>query len=124
MAKSILLISEREDTYEYLRLACLYLPVRVVHTAECHDGVVVARALKPSVIFIDTADRLSYNGWVTARLIKQDTQLRDIPVVILSDALNAAHLARKSAVNCQLPRSLPIPFTRKLIRECTDMVQM
>jgi hypothetical protein len=123
MTKSILLMSSLEDTYELLCLTCLDFPVKVIHTRDCHSGIVMARSCRPSLIFIDATDILSYNGWVMARIINTDTQLKNIPVVVLSDAINAEQLARKSRLTWQLPRRFPGPYTSALIEQCLDLFQ-
>lgn len=121
MTQSILLISPLEDTFDLLRLTCQQCPVRVIHATEGHTGAIVARASRPLMIFIDAVGTFSYNGWVMARLIKMDRQLRDIPVVMFSNAHDAEKLAHKSEVYCQLPRAFPIAYTRALIQQYVEV---
>jgi hypothetical protein len=123
MTKSILLMSPLEDTYELLCLTCLDLPVNVIHTKDCHSGIVAARSCKPSIIFIDATDTLSYNGWVMARIINTDTRLKEVPIVVFSDDAHAAQLARKSCVEYQLPRHFSVPYVFSLVERSLGIVR-
>jgi DNA-binding response OmpR family regulator len=93
MKRSVILISDNEEIYELMRFACRIHNLKVVGALEGYEGVVIARDLVPLAIFIDATGTLSHNGWINARLIKSDLQLRNTPIVLFSNAEDAARQA-------------------------------
>ncbi len=118
MKPNILFIGDDETTYTMLRVSCMYLDLEVIRAADSYEGVRLARALTPLAIYIDAANTLSYNGWVTARIIRADRALHAIPVIVLSDAPESTALAEQARVQ-HLPRQMPIKETRRYIQSLT-----
>jgi DNA-binding response OmpR family regulator len=110
--KTVLLISDDPMMYEMVRFTCMSMDVEVLHADETDEGLMLAREHRPVMIFVDAANKLSHNGWITTSFIKSDFNLHCIPVIVLSDAVNAAENARR--VNCDQVHSrlFPIRETR------------
>jgi CheY-like chemotaxis protein len=112
---AVLVITDDTFTYELVRSSCLGLDLDVLHAKDSYEGMRFARSVLPLVIFIDAANTLSYNGWITAKIIKNDQALKNVPVVALSDAMDAEELSRKALCQTVLPRLFAVREVRAYI---------
>jgi CheY-like chemotaxis protein len=80
---SVLIVDDMSETRE---LFCLYFEMQGVRVRLATDGIAALRAIlseRPDVIVLDLAmPRMT--GWEFIRLLRQDEQFNNIPVVTLS----------------------------------------
>lgn len=117
---TVLLISDDPIMYEMVRFTCMSMDVDIIHASDTDEGIVLARECEPMLIFVDAANKLSHNGWITASFIKSDYHLNRIPVIVLSDAENAPENARKVRCDQHYSRLFPIRETRAHISSLLD----
>jgi len=81
----ILLIDDDRDTRELLTRTLKSDGHRVVAATNAAEGIEMARRQRPELIVIDV-EMPEMDGWETLRVLKADSGLRDIPVVMVSMA--------------------------------------
>ena len=87
--KTVLVVDDDEGVRKLLAFELLPYGVTVLEAADGAAGLAAARIEKPNAILLDVLmPRL--DGWETLRLLKEDPETRDIPVVILSVVENRA----------------------------------
>jgi DNA-binding response OmpR family regulator len=120
--RPILLISDDVKVFDMLRVACMDMEIDIIHARDTYEGMRLARKLNPLVTFIDAAHTLSHNGWVTTKIMKNDKVLRNIPVLVFSDAENAKEYAHKALCDRHLPRQFPIREVRFYVKNQINLL--
>ncbi len=117
MMQAVLVITDDTFTYELVRSSCLGLNLDVLHAKDSYEGMRFARSVLPLIVFIDASNTLSHNGWITAKLIKSDGALKNVPIIALSDAVDAEENSRKSSCQRVLPRLFAVREVRAYINQ-------
>jgi len=87
----------------------------VIGALEGHEGVALAREVKPLAILLDLM-LPDTSGWVVYQLLKQDPVLRDVPVIVITargapiDKILGERIAKVQAY-------ITKPFSTKALRD-------
>jgi len=79
----ILIVEDNEDNEELMRFLMERAGYEVITAENGLDGVEVARREKPDIILMDLS-LPELDGWSAARQIKQDPELKDIPLIAVT----------------------------------------
>ena len=86
--KSILIIDDTQDSRELIEEYVHDYKDIIIYTASNgKDGLEKARKLKPSLITLDIMMPIM-NGWEVLKEIEEDDELKDIPIIIISNVSN------------------------------------
>jgi CheY-like chemotaxis protein len=102
-ARTILIIEDEPEIRLILRV-CLERSGRfdLMMAADGVEGMEMARVYRPDIILLD-AVMPRMDGYAMCRLLKQDPELRDIPVIFLTaktDQREVDHAIRAGACGC------------------------
>jgi DNA-binding response OmpR family regulator len=79
----VLAIDDDPDTRDLLQRGLGLSNMSVVTAENMEDGVLIAQALHPDIIILDVA-LPDGSGWEVLRVLKDDPELMDIPVIMLT----------------------------------------
>ena len=80
---SILLIEDDQNVIDLVTNALARDNFEVIGVQEGHEGIDIVRRVKPSVILLDLM-LPDTSGWVIYQLLKQDPDLSEIPVIVIT----------------------------------------
>jgi CheY-like chemotaxis protein len=81
--RTILVVEDQEDNRQILSVYLEYVGYRVVSAVNGAEGVEIARAERPDLIVMDISMPV-LDGYEALRLIRDDADLRDTPVIALT----------------------------------------
>jgi signal transduction histidine kinase/CheY-like chemotaxis protein len=87
--KTVLIVDDDEGVREFLAFELKTYGLKILEAADGRKGLETARKEKPDAILLDIL-MPELDGWETLRALKQLTETRSIPVVILSVVENRA----------------------------------
>jgi len=85
----VLIIDDSEDVHRLLRIRLKHESVTLVSSLSGKDGLIQAKAVRPSVILLDL-DMPGLDGFGVLRQLKEDGDLANVPVIVLSGMEQAA----------------------------------
>ncbi|MEO8333613.1 MAG: MHYT domain-containing protein [bacterium] len=111
----VLIIDDEPDARALLRHELEELHCDVFCATSADEGIALARTLKPDLITLDVM-MPTKNGWQALRELKADTELRDIPVAIISvvaeearsNGAGAVDFLDKPVTRAKLARLIPV----------------
>ena len=87
--KTVLIVDDDEGVREFLALELKTYGLKILQATDGRKGLEMARKERPDAILLDVL-MPELDGWETLRALKQLTETRSIPVVILSIVENRA----------------------------------
>ena len=120
---TVLVVEDFDETRFMLKLLLELSGYRVLEAINGQQAVEVARSERPDVILMDIGLPI-IDGCRATRLIREDRQLRDVPIVAVSAAATAESRLKALAAGCDEYVTKPIDFDRlqKLIGNLLDRV--
>ena len=120
MKDNLILIIEDDETNMNLMRSVLQLgKCKILEAENAEEGIQLAREHHPDLILMDI--RLPYmNGLEATRLIKDDSDLKDIPVVALTGY--SGEKDEDEAINAGCAAFLPKPIDIRNFREAIAMM--
>ncbi|CAN5564180.1 response regulator [soil metagenome] len=110
---TILLIEDNELNRDMLSRRLIRAGYDCVAVARASEGIELALARQPAIILMDL--RLpEFNGWDAAKLLKNDPQTRDIPLIALTAHAMEGDRAKALAAGCDDYDTKPIDLPRML----------
>ncbi len=98
--KSILIIDDTQDSRDLIEEYVQDYENIVIHTAkDGEEGLRKAKELKPSLITLDIM-MPKMNGWEVLKSIEKDDELKDIPIIIISNVSNKNKALSLGATAC------------------------
>ena len=98
--KSILVIDDTQDSRDLIEdYLTEYENVTIYTASNGEDGIKKAKLLKPSLITLDIMMPIM-NGWEVLKQIEQDEELKDIPIVVISNVSNEHKATSMGARAC------------------------
>ncbi|HEX8139183.1 MAG TPA: response regulator [Pyrinomonadaceae bacterium] len=109
--KKVLVVDDQNDNLVVISLAVQEMGFRVITATNGEDAVAVALLASPQLILMDIA-MPKLDGLEATRLIRQQAEIRDVPVVILSafDSEDFRQRAEAAGVNGYFRK--PVDFER------------
>jgi CheY-like chemotaxis protein len=95
---SVLVIEDAVDARRIVMEQLRDLPIHVICAATGEEGLALARRHKPALILLDLV-MPSMTGWEVLGRLKTDTELADIPVVVISSMSTSNHTAFLGAID-------------------------
>lgn len=83
--KTLLIIDDEKAIHDDLQQAFENENYNVIHAYNGEDGIAMARKYKPDVITLDVIMPMM-DGWEVLSILKSETTIRDIPVILLTIA--------------------------------------
>jgi two-component system, cell cycle response regulator DivK len=97
--KTILLIDDNELNRKLVEAILQASGVRILFSENAERGIEIAHENKPNLILMDI--RLpGMDGWTATRIIKENPDLQDIPVIVLTAAAYGEVEAKAMEVGC------------------------
>jgi CheY-like chemotaxis protein len=81
--RTILVVEDQEDNRQILSVYLEYVGYRVVSAVNGAEGVEIARLERPDLIVMDISMPV-LDGYEALRLLRDDPELRDTPVIALT----------------------------------------
>jgi signal transduction histidine kinase/DNA-binding response OmpR family regulator len=98
--KSVLIIDDTKDSREIIEEYLKDLPELEIHTAEDgKEGIKIAKEVKPSLIITDIM-MPGMSGWQVLETTQKDEELKNIPVIIVSNVSNESKAISLGATDC------------------------
>lgn len=112
---TILIVDDDQSTQLLMRRMLGHLDVEIVGATRCSDALRLASELVPDVILMDILLPGSHeNGWTTAKTIRDDPQLKHIPIIIVS----AVNIIKNSTTEHQYEGYFQKPFQVRDLLDC------
>jgi two-component system, cell cycle response regulator DivK len=115
MAHRILLVEDNEDNRIIYRLTLVHFGYEVIEAGDGETGVRMARELRPDLILMDVSIP-GIDGWEATRMLKEDEQTAEVPIVALTAHALATDRARAEEVGCDGYLAKPVE-PRRVIEE-------
>ena len=109
----ILLVEDNEMNRDMLSRRLERKGFQVVIAVDGAEGVTRARAEQPALILMDMSLPVM-DGWTATREIKEDVQLRRIPIIALTAHAMAGDKDRAIQAGCDDYDTKPVEFERLL----------
>jgi signal transduction histidine kinase/CheY-like chemotaxis protein/CHASE3 domain sensor protein len=98
--KSVLIIDDTKDSREIIEEYIKDLPDLDIYTAQDgEEGIKVARDVRPSLIITDIM-MPGMSGWEVLEALQKDNELKNIPVIIVSNVSNESKAYSLGATDC------------------------
>jgi DNA-binding response OmpR family regulator len=107
MASTILTIEDTDGIRRLIRMTLEYDGFAVAESSNGADGIEMAKKVKPALILLDLK-MPNLSGIEVCKILKSSTELRDIPVVMLSAQSDQDGIA--AALSAGALRYLVKPF--------------
>ncbi|MGB7339123.1 MAG: response regulator [Phototrophicaceae bacterium] len=114
---TILVVEDDEQNHILMDSLLQSMGHDVLHAHNGQQGLEIADKYRPDLILLDMRLPLR-NGWEVARLIKNDSQLGQIPIVGVSVAVNRDD--EQKALNAGCDAFISKPFPIQLMRDCIN----
>jgi two-component system cell cycle response regulator DivK len=111
----ILYVEDNEDNVYMLSQRLKKHGFEVVVASDGEQGIEMAREKKPDLILMDLG-LPSLDGWSAARLLKEASDTRAIPIIALSAHTMPGDRERALAAGCDEYDAKPIDFERLLAK--------
>jgi two-component system, cell cycle response regulator DivK len=98
-SKRILLVEDNEDNRIVYATVLRHFGYEVLEALNGEEGIAMARSKHPNLILLDISIPI-IDGWEAARILKRDTETRDIPIVALTAHALASDRERAMDVGC------------------------
>ena len=106
--KKVLVVDDEMDMRIYISTVLKTSGYKPYVTREGSEGIRKAREIKPDSIILDVM-MSGENGGETYRQLKQDSELQEIPVVMLSAVKRQTFFHYLKMLNTRLERPVPFP---------------
>ena len=110
--ETVLVVEDQEDNRRILSVYLEYVGFRVVSAVNGAEGVAAARQQRPAVIVMDISMPV-LDGYQALRLLRQDPELIDIPVIALT--AHALSTDREAALAAGFDSYLAKPVEPRLV---------
>ncbi len=105
----VMVVEDHEDTRFMLKTVLEMKGHAVVEAGDGLEAVEIARRERPDLILLDGHLPL-LDGISTARRIRQDARLREVPIVLLSGSASPDYQAAARAAGCTAYLLKPVDF--------------
>ena len=106
--KKVLVVDDEMDMRIYISTVLKTSGYKPYVTREGSEGIRKAREIKPDLIILDVM-MSGEGGGETYRQLKQDSELQEIPVVMLSAVKRQTFFHYLKMLNTRLERPVPFP---------------
>jgi CheY-like chemotaxis protein len=106
--KKVLVVDDEMDMRIYISTVLKTSGYKPYATREGSEGIRKAREIRPDLIILDVM-MSGEGGGETYRQLKQDRELREIPVVMLSAVKRQTFFHYLKMLNTRLERPVPFP---------------
>ena len=83
MKKKILIVEDEQDIREIIKISLMQDGFQVIEANNGKDAIKLAKEEKPDLITMDIM-MPNIDGFQAAKILKEDPQTKDIPIIILS----------------------------------------
>lgn len=110
---TVLLVEDDEMNCDMISRQLRWEGFQVITASDGRNAIAVAQAARPDLILMDMGLPI-ITGWEATALLKNDPDLRTIPVIALTAFAMAEDRARSLESGCDAYETKPINFTRLL----------
>jgi two-component system, cell cycle response regulator DivK len=107
MSKTVLHIDDDDLVRKLIKMVVEGLNCRYMGASSAAEGIALARREKPDLILMDTA-MPEMDGLTATRMIKSDSQIREIPILALSACAMKGDMEKALEAGCDGFFSKPI----------------
>jgi two-component system, cell cycle response regulator DivK len=98
-SKTVLLVEDNEDNRTVYRTILEHFGYHVIEARNGEDGIRMAREESPHLILMDISIPV-IDGWEATRILKEDEQTKQIPIIALTAHALATDRAKATEVGC------------------------
>jgi two-component system, cell cycle response regulator DivK len=98
-SKTVLLVEDNEDNRTVYRTILEHFGYHVIEARNGEDGIRMAREENPHLILMDISIPV-IDGWEATRILKEDEQTKQIPIIALTAHALATDRAKATEVGC------------------------
>ena len=109
----ILLVEDNEMTRDMISRRLIRRSFDVVMAADGRQGVEMARSERPDLILMDLSMPV-VDGWTAARLLKDNPETQDIPIIALTAHAMAGDRRKALDAGCDEYEAKPVELPRLL----------
>ena len=113
--KTVLLVEDNEDNRTVYRTILEHFGYHVAEARNGEDGVRMAREEKPDLILMDISIPV-IDGWEATRILKDDPETSEIPIIALTAHAMAEDRERALAAGCDEFDTKPVDLERLLAK--------
>jgi CheY-like chemotaxis protein len=113
--KKILVIDDQRPIRDLVTAALKSGPWQVIQAASGEEGIDLARKQKPDLVLLDIMLPKGLDGFEVARVLKQDPQTRQIPIIALTAKVQKSD--REEAFRAGVDDYLAKPFGLQELRD-------
>ncbi|WP_108398672.1 response regulator [Devosia submarina] len=111
----ILLVEDNEANRDMLSRRLRRHGYEIVCAVDGPDGIAKAASSRPDLILMDIALG-EMDGWEAIRIIRSSSEIRDIPIIVLTAHALAADRNRSAEMGCAGFETKPVDLPRLLYR--------
>ena len=108
---TILVVEDFEETRSAIKLLLELRGYRVLEAVNGHEAVEIARRERPDLVLMDLSLPL-LDGFAATRSIREETQLRDVPIVAVTAHATPDYRVKAFAAGCDEFVTKPIDFDK------------
>ncbi len=113
MSKTILLVEDHEEIWDFLSRRLKRRGYEVVLATDGQQAIDAARAHLPDVVLLDM-NLPVLDGWTAAGILKGDSTTREIPIIALTAHAMSGDREKAIAAGCDEYHPKPVDFSRLL----------
>lgn len=113
MSKTILLVEDHEEIWDFLSRRLKRRGYEVVLATDGQQAVDAVRAHMPDIVLLDM-NLPVLDGWTAAGIIKGDAATREIPIIALTAHAMSGDREKAIAAGCDEYHPKPVDFSRLL----------
>lgn len=114
---TVLLVEDNEDNRIVYSTILRHAGYRVIEAGDGETGIALARSEHPALILMDVSIPV-IDGWQATRMLKDDAETRDIPVIALTAHALEEDRVRAREVGCD--GYIPKPAEPRLVLRHVD----
>jgi DNA-binding response OmpR family regulator len=121
MAKRVLVVDDHPPTIQLIRAALEEMGLEVSSAGNGAEGLLAIRQQRPDLVILDVMMPVM-DGFQTVRVLRQDTETADLPVILLTARSADEDVARgwSSGASCYLTKPFEVTELTSLVKRMLE----